>query len=65
MEGNTHDHQKGSFDFEFFIDPPTLDRVAPQLLVETVAFGGFEDTRGEDLKRETMGFDRRDPLDVG
>ena len=61
---NTYYHQKSGLDPELFIDLLVLDRVASQLLVETVALGCFDNTRGEDLKREVMGWDHRNPSDI-
>lgn len=59
MDGSTYDHQESSLDLELLIYPLILCHVVPQLLVETVALGCFDNTRGEDLKREAIRFDRR------
>jgi hypothetical protein len=61
--GNMYDHEKSSLDLEFFIDLLVLEWVIPQLLVKTVASGRFDDTRGEDLEKETLKFDRGYPSD--
>jgi len=60
-ERDTHDHQKGSLNFELFIEPLVLDRVVPQFLIKTVALSRFDNTRGEDLRRERMRFILGDP----
>ena len=59
--GNTYDHKKSSFNFELLIDPLVLERIIPQLLVETIALGRLDYTRGEDLKRKTVRFDHGYP----
>ena len=64
MDVTTYDHQKSSLDLELFVYPLVFNRVIPQLLIEAVAVGSFNDTGREDLRRETMEFDRRDPPDV-
>jgi len=59
VDENPYDRQKSSLDPELFIDPPALDWVVPQPLIETVALGRFDDMRGEDLKREMVRFSGR------
>jgi len=52
---NTNNRQKSSFDPELLINLLVLDRVVPQLLVETEALGCFDDARGKHLGREHRG----------
>ena len=59
--GNTHDQKKSSFNLELLIDPLVLERILPQLLVETITLGRLDDTRGKDLKRKTVRFDHGYP----
>ena len=55
MGGNAYDHQKSSLDLELFVDPLILCQIVPQLFIETVALGCFDNPRGKDLKRKQYG----------
>ena len=57
---NAYSHQKIGLDLELFINHPAFYWIVLHLLVEAVAPGCFDDTRGEDLKRTTMRIDNRD-----